>query len=113
MIIASLRYDDENGDENVGCNVLDIPLSFSASVIIDLRFKNIRGQNVNKSERAIGKIRMLKLKKVRESLLLAHCQDIIDTEEFCVLYDINTLKNPDLPYFLYEKFDLESWEEDE
>ena len=34
----------------------------------------------------------------RISLRLPHPEGIIDDEEFIVLYDMNTSKNPDLPY---------------
>ena len=35
---------------------------------------------------------------LRECLLLAHAQNILDDEEFVLLYDMNTSKNPDFPY---------------
>ena len=44
----------------------------------------------------------------RDALLLAYCMDIIDNVEFSLLYDVNTSKNPDLPYWKYTNFDLDS-----
>ena len=54
---------------------------------------------------------MPKLKDVRNTILLAHASNI-DAEEFCLLYDINKSKNPDFPYMCYERFDLDTLEED-
>ena len=56
---------------------------------------------------------MPKLRKVREQLLLAHNDNIINDEEFVLLYDINKSVSPDLPYWTYEKFDLNLMTDDE
>ena len=48
---------------------------------------------------------MPSLREVRECLLLAHAQNILD-EEFALLYDTKSSKNPDSPYCYYEKFNL-------
>ena len=37
----------------------------------------------------------------------AYSFDIIDDTEFVLLYDLHKSKNPDIPYWRYEKFDLE------
>ena len=47
-------------------------------------------------------------KENRDSLLLAHSEDLIDDEEFALLYDLSTSKKPDHPYWKYEPFNLES-----
>ena len=43
----------------------------------------------------------------RSLILLAHGAGFLDDEEFVLLYDINTLKSPDLPYWNYGTFDLD------
>ena len=48
------------------------------------------------------------LRETGDSLLLAHSDDLIDDEEFALLYDLNTSKNPDYPYWKYKPFDLDS-----
>ena len=57
--------------------------------------------------------RMPLFKENRDSLLLAHSEDLIDDEEFALLYDLNTSKNPDYPYWKYEPFNLESLSDSE
>ena len=42
-----------------------------------------------------------------------HAEDMLDEDEFLLLYDINKPKNPEFPYWLYPKFDLENYCEDE
>ena len=59
----------------------------------------------------IGK--MPKLRENRVALLYAHAADIIDDAEFLLLYDLNTAKSPDLPYWKCEPFDLENMSDDE
>ena len=56
---------------------------------------------------------MPKLKTVRDSLLIAHSENILDDEELLLLFDVNRSTNLDLPYWSYESFDLDSWSEDE
>ena len=43
----------------------------------------------------------------RSLILLPHGAGFLDDEEFVLLYDINTWKNPDLPYWNYGAFDLD------
>ena len=56
---------------------------------------------------------MAGLRQVREALLVSHSLNLINDEEFMLLYDINSTKNPDFPYWKYEKFDLENMTDDE
>ena len=51
--------------------------------------------------------------ETREALLLAHSQHLIDDVEFGLLYDLNTSKNPALPYWKYEAFNLDGLTDDE
>ena len=53
------------------------------------------------------------LREEREALLMAHFENAIDDEEFLLLYDINKSKNPDFPYWNYERFNLDFLNEDE
>ena len=50
---------------------------------------------------------MPKLREVRESLLFAHYQRLSDDEGLLLLYDINTARSPDLPYWNYNMSDDE------
>ena len=45
--------------------------------------------------------------------MLANDLDLIDDEEMLLLYDLNTSKNLDIPYWKYHKFDLDSLSDDE
>ena len=56
---------------------------------------------------------MTSFREAREGLLVAFSENLIDDEEFLLLYDLNTSKNPDIPYWSYERFDLETLTDDE
>ena len=56
---------------------------------------------------------MPKLRKIRISLRLAHQEGVIDDEEFALFYDLNTSKNPDLPYWKYKPFDSDALTDEE
>ena len=49
---------------------------------------------------------------VRDALLLAHYQKILDDVEFAILYDAN-LPNPVFPYLKFHHFSLDNWEDSE
>ena len=49
----------------------------------------------------------------RIALLHAYDDEVINDEEFVLLYDANTSKNIDLPYWDYENFDLDNLSNDE
>ena len=51
--------------------------------------------------------------KFRDAVLLAHASRLINAEEFVLLYDLHKPKNPDLPYTIYECFDLDKMTDDE
>ncbi|XP_072181446.1 uncharacterized protein [Diadema setosum] len=57
---------------------------------------------------------MANLHRIRDSLVNAYISDILDEEEFILLFDINAPSNP---YFQYEhdgyKFDLDNFNDDE
>ena len=50
---------------------------------------------------------------VRNSLLISHADGIIDDEEFIVLYDLYSSRDPDFPYHHYTAFDLDALDESE
>ena len=56
---------------------------------------------------------MSSFRKVRDTLLLSHCDRIIDNTEFALLYDFNFSRNPDFPYWHYDLFDLDKQEDSE
>ena len=45
---------------------------------------------------------MPKLKTVRDSLLIAHSENILDDEELLLLFNVNRSTNLDLRYWSYE-----------
>ena len=52
-------------------------------------------------------------RQIREILLLSYDNNLIDDEEFVLLYDSSKSKNPDFPYWNYHSFDLDHMEDDE
>ena len=50
---------------------------------------------------------------VRNFLLISHADGIIDDEEFIVLYDLYSSRDPDFPYDHYTAFDLDALDESE
>ena len=52
-------------------------------------------------------------KKIRESITLAYCLNIIDNEEFVLLFDLHKSKNLDMPHTDFAKFDLENCNDDQ
>ena len=47
------------------------------------------------------------LRNVCNALLITHSPNLINDEEFLMLCDLSTSKNPDFPYRNYQQFDLE------
>ena len=45
--------------------------------------------------------------KVRDTILVSFAFNMIDATECLLLYDVNSPKNPDIPYWSYEQFDLD------
>ena len=56
--------------------------------------------------------KMPSFRENRTSLLCAFDSGVINEDEFVLLYDINTAKSPDLPYWNYEHFDLDNLADD-
>ena len=50
--------------------------------------------------------------KVRDTILLSFACNMIDAAECLLLYDVNSPKNPDIPYWSYERFDLDLMTDD-
>lgn len=57
--------------------------------------------------------KMATFREAREALMLGNDLDLINDEELLLLYDVNTSKNLDIPYWKYDKFDLDSLSDDE
>ena len=60
----------------------------------------------------VWKINPTNLRNVREYLLLSHAFNLID-EEFVILYDLNSSKNPGFSYWKYDHFDLDTLDDAE
>lgn len=56
---------------------------------------------------------MPKFREAREQLLIAYDDNLISDEEFLLLYEINSSKNPDFNYWNYPKFDVDIIPEEE
>ena len=56
---------------------------------------------------------MASFRKVRDKLLVSFCEEIINEDEFLLLYDANKWKNPEYPYWNYERFTLQGKSEAE
>ena len=56
---------------------------------------------------------MPNFREARESLLYCYSENLLTDEEFCLLYDLNTSKNPDFDYTCYNKFDLNEISDDD
>ena len=52
-------------------------------------------------------------KDVDQILLLEHDEEFINDEELLLLQDLNHFQNFELPYWKYQKFDLDNWSDDE
>ena len=58
-------------------------------------------------------VKMPLLRGVSEMLCIAYNFQYNDEVEFALLYDINKSKNPYIPYWQYNTFDLENMTDDE
>ena len=56
---------------------------------------------------------MASFRKTRDELLVSFCEEIINEDEFLLLYDVNKSKNPEYPYWNYERFTLQDKSEAE
>ena len=56
---------------------------------------------------------MSSLREAREALFIAHNNNIINDEEFLLLYDLNRSQNPDFQYSTQEMFNLDAYNDDE
>ena len=50
------------------------------------------------------------LEAVRDALIVAHAEDMIDDEEFVLLYEYNQA-TPVFPYWKFQGFNLETWDD--
>lgn len=57
---------------------------------------------------------MLSFRKARDVLILANQTGTISDEEYLLLFDVNTSRNPDFPYWKkYDNFELDSMSDDD
>ncbi|XP_071851129.1 uncharacterized protein [Apostichopus japonicus] len=56
---------------------------------------------------------MANLHRVREAITLGYLTDLLDDDEFMLLYDNNKPSNPEFQYYDYDPFDLEDYNDDE
>ena len=58
-------------------------------------------------------IKMSNFRENRALISQSYLSGILSDEEFVLLYDVNTSKNPDFPYWKYERFDLDKLSDEE
>lgn len=58
-------------------------------------------------------LEMPNFRENRMALLFAHQQNLINNEEFLLLYDVNTSTSPTYPYWAYDNFELDALSDDE
>ena len=51
--------------------------------------------------------------ETRETLSRVHSDNVTDFGEFVLLFDLNTSKNPDIEYWKYHTFELNSYGDDD
>ena len=51
--------------------------------------------------------------KLRDAIAFAYGSNAIDDVEYVLLYEASKPKNPDIPYFAYDGFNLDSMTDDE
>ena len=56
---------------------------------------------------------MSSLQNVCHALLISHFSNLINDEEFLMLYNLSSSNNPDFPYWNYQKFELENLSDEE
>ena len=56
---------------------------------------------------------MASFRKARDEFLVSFCEEIINEDEFLLLYDVNKAKHPEYPYWNYERFTLQDKSEAE
>ena len=56
---------------------------------------------------------MAGFREAREALLYAFSDNVIDEEEFLLLYDLNRSKNRDFEYWIYDSFYLPDISDDD
>ena len=52
--------------------------------------------------------KMATFRDARDALMLANDMTLTDNEELLLLYDLNSSKNLDVPYWRYDNFDLDT-----
>ena len=72
------------------------------------------GKFVNKLKRKQNESKVIgTLRGARELLFHSHSNNIINDEEFLLLYDVDRSENPDFPYWKFPEFDLDKQSDDE
>ena len=56
---------------------------------------------------------MVNVREAQDILLHCHADNLIDDEEFILLYDVTKPANPEFSYWTYPPFDLEIFSDDE
>ena len=56
---------------------------------------------------------LFEIPKLRDAITFAYGCNAIDDVEYALLYDASKPKNPDIPYFAYNDFNLDNMTDDE
>ena len=78
----------------------------------EITCQTIKHPKTKNCKHSSSNVNMPNFRKTRETLLHVHSDNVIDDEEFVLLFDLNTSKNPDIEYWKYHTFDLNSYDHD-
>ena len=78
----------------------------------EITCQTIKRAKTKNCKHSSSNVNMPNFRKTRETLLHVHSDNVIDDEEFVLLFDLNTSKNPDIEYWKYHTFDLNSYDHD-
>ena len=112
MLLGNLSIDDELDDDDdasyprkTGARVLFLAGKLKVKQTVLWKDDNIYTHN------KFGLF--MAFKDVRNWLLISHDNGLINDEEFIVVYDLYSSRDPDFPYDMYAPFDLDKLDESE
>ena len=78
----------------------------------EITCQTIKRAKTKNYKHSSSNVNMPNFRKTRDTLLHVHSDNVIDDEEFVLLFDLNTSKTPDIEYWKYHAFDLNSYDDD-
>ena len=78
----------------------------------DITLQTMKRSKTKNCKHSSSNVNMSNFRETRETLLHAHFDSVIDDEEFVFLFHLNNSKIPDIKYWKYHTFDLNSYGDD-